>query len=119
HAIDTAFRLRRRKDWRRIFGPASKPYPDAYVPRPSSRSYVLHLDWWYAQSHPCEDFAETFAVWLQPRSRWRSRYAGWPALKKLEYVDQVMRDIADTRPPVHSRERTDSLTRNRRTLRKH
>ena len=26
----------------------------------------MHLDPWYAQSHPDEDFAETFAVWLTP-----------------------------------------------------
>ena len=53
---------------------------------------------WYAQSHPDEDFAETFAVWLRPRSDWRRRYAGWPALKKLEYVDELMREIAGKKP---------------------
>ena len=59
---------------------------------------VQHLRLWYAQSHPDEDFAETFAVWLQPRSNWRTRYAGWPALKKLEYVDELMDEIAGKRP---------------------
>ena len=48
----------------------------------------MHLDPWYAQSHPDEDFAETFAVWLTPQSNWEQRYAGWPALKKLEYMDE-------------------------------
>jgi hypothetical protein len=81
HAIDTAYGLRRRADWRGIFGPASKPYPRAYSARPASRRFVLHLGHWYAQSHPTEDFAETFAVWLQPKARWRREYAGWPALK--------------------------------------
>ena len=46
----------------------------------------MHLEQWYAQSHPDEDFAETFAVWLAPDSHWRERYAGWPVLRKLEYV---------------------------------
>ena len=119
HAIDTAFRLRRRKDWRNTFGPASKPYPNSYKPKPTSKHYVLHLDWWYAQSHPCEDFAETFAVWLQPRSRWRKRYESWPALKKLEYVDELMGELAGQKAPVTSRERPDSLAGNRTTLREH
>ncbi|MDZ7737131.1 MAG: putative zinc-binding metallopeptidase [Gammaproteobacteria bacterium] len=82
HAIDTAWRLHNRKSWRRHFGSFNKPYPDYYSPRPGSKHYVLHLDWWYAQSHPAEDFAETFAVWLKPGSSWRRDYADWPALKK-------------------------------------
>ena len=65
----------------------------------------MHLEQWYAQSHPDEDFAETFAVWLAPDSNWRERYAGWPVLKKLEYVDATMREIADRRPAVVSRAR--------------
>ena len=61
---------------------SSKPYPEFYTPKPYSKSFVLHLDAWYAQSHPDEDFAETFAVWLTPNSEWRQRYAGWPALEE-------------------------------------
>jgi hypothetical protein len=90
HAIDTAYRLRRRKRWREIFGPASLPYPDTYKARPGSRRYVQHLGEWYAQSHPCEDFAETFAVWLKPNSSWRRTYAQWPAFHKLEFVDELL-----------------------------
>jgi hypothetical protein len=71
HALDSAYRLRRRKDWREVFGPASRPYRRDYAVRPDSRRHVLHLGYWYAQSHPTEDFAETFAVWLQPKARWR------------------------------------------------
>jgi len=74
HAIDSAYRLHFRKDWRKVFGSYAQPYPESYRPRPHSRNYVLHLDSWYAQSHPAEDFAETFAVWLTPNSRWRQRY---------------------------------------------
>jgi hypothetical protein len=119
HAIDTAFQLHRRRMWRRTFGRWSKRYPDSYRPDPRSRNYVLHLDWWYAQSHPAEDFAETFAVWLRPRQQWRSHYAGWPVLRKLEYVDELMKSIAGKRPLRRSREHVESIADNRRTLREH
>ena len=119
HAVDTAFRLRRRKEWRRVFGPASRPYPDIYKPRPTSRNFVLHLSHWYAQSHPTEDFAETFAVWLKPRSRWRTDYADWPVSRKLEYVDAVMHELKGARPVVRTREVVEPINSNRRTLRQH
>jgi hypothetical protein len=119
HALDTAYRLHRRKRWREVFGRPSLPYRATYVPRPGSRDYVHHLDDYYAQSHPIEDFAETFAVWLRSRGRWRRRYAGWPALRKLEYVDELMREIADRPAPVRSRERPDSVSRVRLTLREY
>ena len=119
HALDNAYRLRRRKAWRRTFGKASRPYPDIYQPRPASRNFVLHLGHWYAQSHPTEDFAETFAVWLQPRARWRREYEGWPALRKLEYVDQLMLQISGKRPIVRNSELIEPLRDNRRTLGEH
>ncbi|HET6878619.1 MAG TPA: putative zinc-binding metallopeptidase [Pirellulales bacterium] len=118
HALDTAFRLHRRRDWQRVFGKASKPYPDYYRPRPASRRYVLHLNSWYAQSHPSEDFAETFAVWLTDND-WRRDYAGWPARRKLEFVDGLMTEIAACKPPVRSRRRIEPLSENRKTLRVH
>lgn len=119
HAIDNAYRLQLRRTRQRIFGKWSAPYPEHYVPRPYSRSFVLHLDSWYAQSHPAEDFAETFAVWLTPNSLWQKRYAGWPALKKLEYMDALMRDVARSRQLVTSRRVVDPLHRITRTLREH
>lgn len=119
HALDNAYRLRRRKRWRAVFGPASRPYPRSYAPRTTSRSYVLHLGHWYAQSHPAEDFAETFAVWLAPRSAWRSDYVGWPALRKLRYVDEQMAEIRDLKPVVRRRGVIEPLADNRRTLRQH
>lgn len=119
HAIDTAFGLRRRKSWREVFGKASRPYPTRYSSRPGSRHYVLHLGHWYAQSHPTEDFAETFAVWLPPRSRWRSQYADWPALEKLEYVDRTMRELEGRRATNLDRRVIEPLAENERTLREH
>jgi hypothetical protein len=117
HAIDTAYRLRRRKDWRVMFGKASTPYPKVYSPLPTSKRFVLHLGHWYAQTHSTEDFAETFAVWLQPRSRWRRDYAEWPALKKLRYVDELMRELQSVKPKIRSREVIEPLSENKRTLR--
>jgi hypothetical protein len=119
HALDDAYRLHGRETWRRHFGSPGEPYRPSYVPRPSSRRYVLNLANWYAQSHPLEDFAETFAVWLRPRSQWRTRYVGWPALRKLRYVDGLMREIRDQPPRVRSRERMDSLPTLRLTLREY
>jgi len=119
HAFDNAYALRKRRRRVRMFGPPSTPYPDFYLPRPYSKSFVLHLDSWYAQSHPDEDFAETFAVWLTPDSDWRERYLDWPAVKKLEYVDELMREIAGQPPVVASRRRVDALEHVRTTLRKH
>lgn len=119
HAIDTAYRLRRRRAWREIFGPPLAPYPDAYSVDPLSRDFVQHLDGWYAQAHPAEDFAETFALWLAPRSRWRSRYAAWPALRKLECMDALMADIRGRAPPVRSQHRIDPVATDGLTLREY
>lgn len=119
HAIDTAYRLRRRKSYRETFGRVSAPYPDYYRPKPYSRSYVLHLDMWYAQSHPVEDFAETFAVWLRPRSRWKTQYREWPALKKLEYVCETMATVKNRKPRVCSRAHVDPMRSLKKTLREH
>ena len=117
HAIDTAYRLRRRKIWRDIFGSPSTPYPDHYRARPLDEAYVQHLDNWYAQSHPAEDFAETFAVWLAPRSRWRSRYRDTPALAKLQAMDALMESIRDQSPPIRSVARVESVARSTHRLR--
>ena len=119
HAIDNAWRLHRRKRYRQVFGPASRPYPTRYAPRTTSRNYVMHLGHWYAQSHPTEDFAETFAVWLAPNSKWRVDYDGWHALRKLRYVDELMAEIRDGAPPVRNRKRIEPLETNSGTLREH
>jgi hypothetical protein len=101
HAYAYAYRLTRKKKWRDTFGETSaEDTPQFYRPRPYSRSYVVHLDDWYAQSHPDEDFAETFAVWLTPNLDWRERYKGWKAIQKLEYLDELMQSIAG-QPPLH------------------
>jgi hypothetical protein len=104
HAYAYAYQLFRKKKWQRTFGLTStEETPQFYRPRPYSHSYVVHLDDWYAQSHPDEDFAETFAVWLTPGLDWRERYKGWRALQKLEYLDELMHSLAG-KPPVHQPE---------------
>lgn len=119
HAIDSAYRLHFKRSWQHMFGSYAQPYPEFYAPKPYSRSYVLHLDMWYAQAHPAEDFAETFAVWLKPNSRWQQRYKGWPALAKLEYVDELMEEISDARPIVATRRQVEPLRELKQTLREH
>ena len=119
HVIDNTYQVRRRPSRRRLFGAPATPYPEYYTPKPYSKSFVHHLDHWYAQSHPDEDFAETFAVWLDPQSMWAARYAGWPAERKLEYIDQLMRKLARARPKMKSKREVDPLRRLRNTLAEH
>ncbi len=119
HAIENAYRLRRRRSRQQVFGRTSIPYPDCYLPKPYSKSFVLHLDMWYAQSHPDEDFAETFAVWLSPNSQWRERYVGWPALKKIEYMDSLMKELVGVKPLVTNKRQVDPLRGMQKTLREH
>ncbi len=119
HAICTAYRLYRRAGFKRLFGRFDKPYPDYYRPNPNSKNYVMHLDWWYAQSHPAEDFAETFSVWLKPRSNWRKLYSDWPAIRKLEYMDELMGSIAHKSPVNRNRRQLEPISRLRTTLREH
>lgn len=89
HAVVHAFSLTKRRAWREVFGHPMKPFSDYYRYQPYSKSYVRNLKDFYAQSHPEEDFAETFAVWLDGESAWREHYGGWPALKKLEYIENL------------------------------
>jgi hypothetical protein len=119
HVIDNVYRLRLRRRRRDVFGPSSLPYPEFYDPKPYSKAFVLHIDPWYAQAHPDEDFAETFAVWLTPESDWRKRYAGWPALAKLEYMDSLMRGLRRKQPLVTDAEEIDPLRRLRHSLAHH
>jgi hypothetical protein len=94
HAFNYAYRLHERAEFPRLFGDYARPYAEHYHTDPLSRDHVRHILGWYAQKHPDEDFAETFAVWLTPGLDWRIEYDGWPALEKLEWVDAVMHEIA-------------------------
>ncbi|MGE5277162.1 MAG: putative zinc-binding metallopeptidase [Acidobacteriota bacterium] len=98
HAFNYAYELYKTPEWRDLFGPFRRPYRDNYRPIPFSRRFVRHIAGWYAQKHPDEDFAETFAVWLTPRSQWRKKYKGWGALAKLRYVDRMAHRLRDAEP---------------------
>ena len=116
HAFDTAYRLHRRKRYRELFGRYNEPYPDTYRPDPNSRDYVNHLEPWYAQSHPAEDFAETFAVWLKPKSNWWKQYRDWPAIHKLNLVDELFAELVNRKPAIASRKKIDPVNRLKVTL---
>ncbi len=100
HAFNYAYALYKTQEWRNLFGPFRRAYRENYKPVPFSRQFVRHMEGWYAQKHPDEDFAETFAVWLTPRSNWRKRYKGWGAMKKLLYMDRMGRKFGDADPIV-------------------
>lgn len=119
HVIDTAYRMHRRRTYKNVFGNYSDPYPEFYRPKPRSKNFVMHLEPWYAQSHPAEDFAETFAVWLTPNSRWRKEYRNWKALKKVELMETLMLSITNVKPKITTRERVDPVSQIKRTLREH
>jgi hypothetical protein len=116
HAIYYAFRFHKRKRWQQIFGPSTLEYADTYKYRPYSKNYVCHLDGHYAQYHPEEDFVETFAVWLTPNLDWQTQYLGWRAIKKLKYVDTLMKEIHGKNPPHNSKQKFWRISTLRMTL---
>ncbi len=100
HALNYAYELYKRTRWRELFGSFSTKYSGSYNYRPYSKRFVVHLRDHYAQAHPDEDFAETFAVWFTPASTWREKYKNWPVIKKLQYIDGVMAKIQSQPPSV-------------------
>lgn len=110
HTFDHAFKVSRRRKWSKLFGsPAQEYLPEAYRPKPYSKNFVQNIGGFYAQAHPDEDFAETFAVWLDPHSNWKSRYRNWGALKKLSYVDSLVTEFVDREvPPARGRMMSDA-----------
>ncbi len=104
HAFSYAYGLHNREDWQKIFGSSQEEYGDNYKFKPYSKSFVRHLDGFYAQYHPDEDFVETFAVWLTPDSNWQENYRGWKAMPKLQFVDGLMNEIKG-KPALKSKHR--------------
>jgi hypothetical protein len=120
HALNYAYRLWEREEWRTLFGVFSRPYREDFRPDRWSRQFVRHIEAYghgrtYAQKHPDEDFAETFAVWLTPRSGWRREYRNWPALRKLLYVDRLMKEVGGS-PPMRFRRRLSRPVESMRIL---
>ena len=116
HCIDNAYRLRKNRQRQRVFGSSKQEYPESYTPKKYSKNFVHYLGDNYAQSHPDEDFAETFAVWLDPESQWQQRYLGSGALRKLEFIDQLMHSLRNKRPFLKNNFRVDPIERLKLTL---
>jgi Putative zinc-binding metallo-peptidase len=119
HVLNHAYLLAKDKRWQKMFGPASLEYSESFRARPYSRRFVRHLEGYYAQSHPEEDFAETLAIWLTPDLDWRNQYKGWKALEKLDYVDGLMRNLAGKPPLVFSKAKISDVSRLRSRLEAH
>jgi len=119
HVLNHAYLMAKDKRWQKLFGPTSLEYSESYRARPYSRRFVRHLDDYYAQSHPEEDFAETVAIWLTPDLEWRQQYRDWKALEKIEYVDGIMQKLAGTPPLVFSRAKISDASRLRSKLEAH
>lgn len=119
HAMDNAYHLRKNKKRQELFGLTTEPYPEAYLPNPRSKEFVRHLAGHYAQSHPDEDWAETFATWLTPRSGWRTKYKNWPALEKLLLLDSMMDSLKGKKPPHLKCTEVDPIENNKQTLREY
>ena len=112
HVFNYGYRLYEQPDWLHLFGRMDEPYQEEYRPEPFSRRFVQHLPGWYAQKHPDEDWAETFAVWLTPGRDWRTEYADWPvALEKLEYCHCTIAALGDTEPLVTSAELDEDVNK--------
>lgn len=111
HVVNYAYQLFEQEEWIKTFGSITQPYAESYRPQPFSRKFVRHLPGWYAQKHPDEDWAETFAVWMTPGHDWRADYAPWPeALAKLEYCDRMMRVLNGRDPPVTATELDEDVS---------
>jgi Putative zinc-binding metallo-peptidase len=121
HAYDHAFEFSKRKEWVEVFGSPDLEYePETYRPRPYSKSFVRHLPNWYAQAHPDEDFAETFAVWLAlTPDEWGQQYRGWKALDKLQYIEALMQEVREKAPITKNDRRIWDASRSQRTLEKY
>ncbi|MCH7590870.1 putative zinc-binding metallopeptidase [PVC group bacterium] len=111
HAISYAYKFQNKPKWRKLFGQPSKEFSDYYKFKKYSRNYVSNIEEGYAQSHPDEDFAESFAVWMNPKINWRVRYKNWRVINKLEYVDTLMRKVKDREPLVESQTRYFNVKR--------
>ncbi len=116
HVFNHAYLLSKDRPWQKMFGLPSLEYSESFRARPYSKRFVRHLEGWYAQSHPEEDFAETVAIWLTPGLDWRQQYRGWKALDKLQYVDQLLGNLAAKPPLVFSRAKMSEASRLRSRL---
>jgi hypothetical protein len=111
HAVNYAYKLYEAPEWVALFGSITQPYVEDYRPEPFSRRFVRHLPGWYAQKHPDEDWAETFAVVATPKRDWRVEYVHWPdALAKLAYCDRIIREVGGRDPEITDTDLDEDVT---------
>lgn len=100
HAFNYAYHLYDLPRWQEVFGVYEKAYEDNFAPIAGSNKFVKHLEGWYAQKHPDEDFAETFAVAITPDFDWKKIYKGTEAYLKLVYVTELIKEFKDKPIPA-------------------
>ncbi len=110
HALDNIYGLRKKKKRQKLFGVSSKHYPSSYLPRPSKNEFVNYIYPSYGQSHPDEDFAETLALWLDPKGQWKKKYLHGKVREKLEYIDSLMKELRGVKPKNIKKRRVDEYT---------
>lgn len=109
HVVTHAYKLYDDPEWVGMFGSTTQPYRDHYRAVPFHPNFVSHLPGWYAQKHPDEDFAETFAVWMEDEG-WAEEYAGRAVITKLQYVDRLMKRLRTEDPLVTDDELDDDVS---------
>lgn len=119
HTIDNAYALRTNKQRQEYFGSSKQAYPTSYAPNPYSKNFVHYLGDNYAQSHPDEDFAETFAYWLDPSKQWRLKKLSPVVQKKLEFMDELMNSLVGVKAKLKNKFKVEPIEKNSKSLKEH
>jgi hypothetical protein len=103
HAFDNAYAIHQRKDFRMVFGDPNFIYaPDNYLSRSQSSSHAQNINKWYSQTHPLEDFAETFAVCLCPKMMsYQRTHGNSHRNEKFDYVEKMIRHFKSRHPKIN------------------
>lgn len=107
HVIDNIYDLRNCPKRKKLFGDSAIKYPSSYKPRIYSRNFISYLEKGYGQSHPDEDFAETFAYWLDPNKRLSVKRYSSLAIKKIDYFNELFLEKKKPKKQVISNETID------------
>ena len=120
HALDNAYELRRRPTRRRLFGNPSRPsIPSTTRPSPTARASSSISTTGMRRAIPTKTSPRRSPSGSIRSRIGRTHYGGWPARRKLEYMDRLMRELAQRRPSVKSKRVVDPLPRLRKTLGEH
>lgn len=123
HAFENLYGTRSHSLRKMVFGSSySQAYPSSYKPRIFSGKYVNHLGDGYAQSHPDEDFAETFATWLAlPKKQWQQKFKNKKYIfQKLKAIDQIALECREKSPlKTCTFKEYDPIWKDKRTLKEY